>query len=156
MWIMRKSSYPWQRLLHQGRPCEAYKSSSSPWHECFINIVHEKCITMVQPSRRCRPCGLTVHPCNHGLTVSSTSAVWIRITTMDRQLHQRRPCGSISQPWLDCLIKVDHAGLTSFFTTMARPPQQSRPCGSYNVIHNHGSTVSSKLVMWVLQESPQP
>jgi hypothetical protein len=125
---------------------------------------------MVRPSYRCRPCGLTVHPYHNGLTASSTSAVWMRITTIDRPLHQRRPCGFISQPWLDCLIKVDHAGLTSFFTTMVTT--QCCPCGFHKHHPYHGSdvnvahvvltrfitamAVTSTLPMWYLQDSSQP
>jgi hypothetical protein len=73
---------------------------------------------MVWPSYRCRPCGLTVHPYHHGSTASSTSAVWIRITTTARPPHQRRPCGSVSQPWLGCPIKVGYVEPTGFITTM--------------------------------------
>jgi hypothetical protein len=115
---------------------------------------------------------------NHGSTTSSTSTVWIHVTTMARLLHQSRPCGSYniihnhcstvsskstmrvlqasSQPWLDCFIKVGHAGHTMLFTTMARPFHQSWPCGSYKSLSNHDASASSKSVMWFLQAYSPP
>jgi hypothetical protein len=106
---------------------------------------------MARPSHRRRPCGLTVHPCNHGSTASSTSTMRIRI-----------------QLWLDRLINVGHVdpyynhgstvSSTStvwiHITTMARPPHQSWPCGSYMILHNHGNDTTS--FVWVSQASSLP
>jgi hypothetical protein len=116
--------------------CESHLFSLSINHgsDCLIKVAHEKCTTMVRPSYRCWPCGLTVHPYHHGSTASSTLAVWIRITTTARPPHQRRPCGSVLQPRLDRLINVGRA----------------------DPYRNHGLAAPSKSTMWNLRDLSQP